>query len=82
MKDVTRDIKKDVKRDVKKDVAKDAMIMIVIADVAIHLFKRETLQISRVMVPVAARSHNRNFLTSEKESASAGFFYLLGIGIT
>ncbi len=57
------------------------MIVIVAAAVMILSFRQETIQTSRARVHVAVRKHNRNFITSERESASAGSFYLLGIDI-
>jgi len=51
------------------------VIVIVAAAAMILSFRQEIIQTSRARVHVAVKSHNRNFLTSKRESASAGSFY-------
>ena len=79
--DVMKDERKDAKKDAKRDVAKDAMIMIVtvVAAAMILLFRRETIQISKVMVHVAAKSHSCscNRMYEEESPLFGGLFFTL-----
>ena len=74
-------VMKDERKDAKRDVAKDAMIMIVtvVAAAMILLFRRETIQISKVMVHVAAKSHSCscNRMYEEESPLFGGLFFMV-----